>query len=90
MKKVIRFLPVMAILLGSGLALATTKPTMAPQYYKNNTTGEWRSLTEDGIVLGDESGQYSCAPLPGQCTAEGFDHLGNPIGLVLGVLTQNP
>ncbi len=90
MKKVIKFLPVMAILFGSGLALATTKTIGAPQYYKNSSTGLWRSIAGDGLVLGDDPGQYSCAPTSYDCTCEGFDHLGNPIGLLPGTMTQNP
>lgn len=80
----------MAILLATGLAFANVKTTVAPQYYKNSSTGQWRSIAGDGIVLGNGSGQYSCAPTTYECTAEGFDHLGNPIGLVTGTLTQNP
>ena len=89
MKKVTQFLPALAILLGSGLAFATTKTTMAPQYYKSST-GEWRSLEGDGIVLGTGACQYSCIPSADYCTAEDFDHLGNPIGLMYGMLVKNP
>ena len=72
MKNVIKFLPVMAFLLASGLALATTKTTMAPQFYKNSS-GEWRSLSGDGIVVGTGPGQYSCDSSENQCTSEGLD-----------------
>jgi hypothetical protein len=90
MKKVIRFLPAMAILLASGLAVATTSKTMAPQYYKN-ALGQWRSIAGDGVVFGTAPGQYTCADAPAeQCTAEGLDHLGVPFGIEPGIATQNP
>lgn len=88
MEKVIKFLPALAILLASGLAVATTSKSMAPQYYKSGT--EWRSLAEDGIVIGGESGEFFCLASPAECTAEGFDGNGNPVGVDHGILQQNP
>jgi|GEM_PF-2286686 len=43
MKKVIKFLPVAAIVLGSGLAVATTQPVQQPKYGYFN--GQWESIS---------------------------------------------
>ena len=57
MKKIIKFLPVMAILLGSGLAVATTSPRNAPNVRWNGTN--WVPL----------SGTYICLEGTSQCVA---------------------
>jgi hypothetical protein len=89
MKKIIKFLPAMAILLASGLAVATTSKTMVPQYYKNSA-GAWLPLAGSGIVLGNASGQYSCDTSDNQCTAEGYDGHGPTGEITRGFLRQNP
>ena len=87
MKKVIKFLPALAILLASGLAVATTSKKMAPQYYKSG--GEWLPLVGSGIVIGDGPGQHSCQASLDDCTTEGFDQFGNPIDPEEGTLRPN-
>lgn len=84
----IKYLPVLALLLGSTLAVATTSRTAVPQFYKDQD-GDWQSLA--GKTLGSASGQYSCNSNDDQCTAESLDEAGNPIGNITdGQLVQNP
>lgn len=58
MKRVIKFLPALAILLASGLAIATTKKMNEPNVYWDGE--EWLPLTIN-------QDQYTC-PGTGQCT----------------------
>lgn len=84
----VKYLPVFALLLGSSLAVATTSRTATPQFYKEQD-GSWQSL--DGKTLGSASGQYRCNSNDDECTAEGVDAAGNPIGnITSGQLVQNP
>lgn len=82
MKKVMHYLPVLALVLGGSLALATTNRTMAPNYYRDPVSGMWHEL--GGIEPGDQPGQYQCnAPFNQLCTAETY------VGGVPGGETQN-
>ncbi|MCE7044462.1 hypothetical protein [Dyadobacter sp. CY312] len=83
----IKYLPVVALLLGTTLAVATTNRTVAPQFYKN-AQGAWQPLGD--IEIGPDPGQYSCNSSTDQCTAEGLDGSGNPTGVVTqGQLVEN-
>lgn len=51
----------MALLLGGGLALATTHKQEEPNIYKDPVSGEWEDLSE-------YTGDYDCEDA-GECTA---------------------
>ena len=78
MKKIIKFLPAMAILLASGLAVATTSKVNTPNVYKDPSDGIWKNLS--GF-----SGEYDCLG-DGECTAH-RDELGNITAVNNGVFT---
>ncbi len=58
MKRVIKFLPIAAIVLGSGLALATTSVVSTPNVYWDGSS--WQTLTTTS---------YSCIDVDDHCTA---------------------
>lgn len=61
MKNVIKFLPIAAIILGSGLAMANTKKMNPHNVYYRQSDGTWQDLTYP-------DGSYHC-PGTGLCTA---------------------
>ncbi|WP_367915793.1 hypothetical protein [Leadbetterella sp. DM7] len=83
MKKIIKFLPVAAIVLGGSLALATTTKMEAPNVYKHPITGNWTPLAPTY-----PPGSYTC-PDEGECTAF-RDGSGNITEVTPGVFTPNP
>ncbi len=58
MKNVIKFLPVMAILLGSGLALATTQNLNAHNVYWDGSA--WQPIPSGQVYNCDESSTQFC------------------------------
>lgn len=62
MKKVIKFLPVAAIILGGTMALATTTKMEEPNVYKHPDTGVWTDISDY------PPGSYDCLN-QGECTA---------------------
>jgi hypothetical protein len=78
MEKIIKFLPVMAILLASGLAVATTKKVNAPNVYWNGTS--WQQLTH-------QPGDYTC-PGTGWCT--GYWDGDEVLDIEDGIFTPRP
>lgn len=80
MKKVFKFLPIAAIVFGSGLALATTTKMDGPNVYKDPVTGEWENLSPQY-----PPGSYHC-PGAGECTAYRDEH-GNISKIEPGVFT---
>lgn len=61
MKKIIQFLPIAAIILGSGLAMASTKKMNPHNVYLRQSDNTWQDLT-----VPEEA--YHC-PGSGYCTA---------------------
>lgn len=58
-----------AIVLGSGLALATTTKVPSPNYYLEPSTGEWKPI--GSFQPGRNENQYTCeGGQPDMCTAE--------------------
>jgi hypothetical protein len=79
MKNLIKFLPMAAIVLGGGLALATTTKESGPNVYKHPVTGQWTDLSPY------PPGSYTC-PDDGECTAF-RDEEGNISKIEPGVFT---
>jgi hypothetical protein len=79
MKKIIKFLPAMAILLASGLAVATTSKVSTPNVRWDTAQNEWVSF----------SGEYLCDSAPELCVAHQDDQ-DNITNIQFGEFVQLP